>query len=283
MAAFKVNCPITTEPIKVYGMTVLGNVYEYEEIVNWLRDNNTDPITNQMLPSTFVVKLTSPPKSDEELKSMQKNMRLSTKGWAGEITLVGYSVRFVERVDREKEAIETYKKTNPDEWEKFESTILEALSNPNVTSISCYFGRCYGRDEITIEGEHHKTQTIIYPGNISTGLSHLSFPRNVTKHKSFKSSSFNGSDLRKQTFYECDLSRTTFVRSDLRGTSFIRCHFIGENIHFAKCLTDTTTTFQECELERVGKWSICETTDEFRDTLVLRGMEDDCANKVIIK
>ena len=49
------TCPITLEPIKQIGITVGGNVYEYDAIKKWLNNHNTDPISNELLPSNFVI------------------------------------------------------------------------------------------------------------------------------------------------------------------------------------------------------------------------------------
>ncbi len=47
-------CPITQEPIKEFGVTCVGSVYERKAIEQWLKDNTKDPLTGMELPTKVV-------------------------------------------------------------------------------------------------------------------------------------------------------------------------------------------------------------------------------------
>ena len=47
--------PITQEVMQDPVMTTLGHTYDRHSIEEWLRNHNTDPMTNEMLPSKQLI------------------------------------------------------------------------------------------------------------------------------------------------------------------------------------------------------------------------------------
>ena len=60
------------------GLTCIGSIYEYNLIVQWLKDHDTDPMTNLILPTKFVRKF----KSDHpNIEVIIKDTKLTLEAW----------------------------------------------------------------------------------------------------------------------------------------------------------------------------------------------------------
>jgi U-box domain len=58
-------CPITAEPVVRGGLTSIGQLYEYSEIVRWLEDHDTDPMTNMILRNKTILEIDMSKNIDE--------------------------------------------------------------------------------------------------------------------------------------------------------------------------------------------------------------------------
>ena len=91
---FELVCPISYEKIKEPVMTVLGNVYDKKFIDKWLTTNNKDPLTNEELPSKFLVALKAEEiSSKEQLELRRKAMLAETSMWRYNSSGGGYKPR----------------------------------------------------------------------------------------------------------------------------------------------------------------------------------------------
>lgn len=50
----ELRCPLTHKNIKMVACTDFGNFYEYGAIKDWLKDYDTDPLTNEKLPCRHI-------------------------------------------------------------------------------------------------------------------------------------------------------------------------------------------------------------------------------------
>ena len=184
-------CPILMTHIKVAGILCSGNIYEYDAIVQWLEEHDTDPLTNLDLPTKFVVKY-------HHLASVREkasDIRNSTKGWCKGC--------YIE-----------------DTWTCWENqfTKLKELQ-PQINDLPNNLLDTY---------DAHSMEPIDRFGNVGCSFQFINIKDQVYNDKSFKLKRFDMCKMKKCVFVNCSFSDASFIGAVLNNVTFIRCNFIGD-------------------------------------------------------
>lgn len=239
-------CPITLCNIVEIGITCVGSMYEYSAIVNWLKDHSTDPLTNLMLPSKYVIKTTYQP----NLKSICDNLLQSTKLWARGFLM------FVDAPERYNDLLELIPNTQNDEWDLY-------CKNFNIMNHeSIYFKQ-------TLDNR---------PPNTGMSLQFMSLPNISIQNQCFKSDLLDFSHLKNCHFINCDFSRCRFFGTIFENVYFRNCRFIGEEICFYKATSPGYLVFDKCAFEYVDRWK--ETKNITKIKLILKSRLLECQYQV---
>jgi len=282
-APFHPVCPITHAPIRHLGMTVLGQVYEYDAIRRWLKTHGTDPMTNAMLPVRTVVRRDLP-QSQDELTAMCNDMRDFTALWCGDLSMFDMAGRIAAVraaaacIDATSSAWLAFVRRARTLWADVSGTpaIMPDLGHlDGLTLMTSYAPTGDQEARLVRPGTADTTGTGLAHVDLSSGLSSATH-----RGRQFKGTSFDGAILRGQRFFQCSFARSSFVCADLRGVELLYCDLRGENVCFGGALVDDQTRFYACHLEPVGQWRPCASEAEFRDALVARGMADTDARRV---
>jgi hypothetical protein len=274
-------CPITMEPIKVAACTILGYIYEKDAIIEWLKQSDRDPATNQKMKDLHITTLRSfSPLYEYNLNDLKREVmscNMSAKRIATRyVELLGNPVS----ISNFRETKMVYKKLREykdvvdglyeeAEWE----TYKEFRRNMYINNYVCpyidgaYMGESYLEKIV-------KMDTVVRPANTGFGYQFISLDGLKVKGVEHKLERFDFSDLSNSVFIECGFSRCTFIGANLSGTVFINCSFIGEQVSFYKSIG--IPTFSNCCIEPVGSWNGVysdDSPDEFIKCLQNRGLD----------
>jgi hypothetical protein len=238
MASADLVCPITQKPIMTPGITVVGSIYEYSAISEWLEQHTTDPSTGLRLPSLHVL----PVFPDESPTEKATYVRSVTSVWAKHI-MANPPTAFYEKL------LALRKNTVVPEWDAYQKMKAEQFLQNSV--VDPYVAECSG-------SSLDANDTIARPANTGTGLNFVEIPRSVIRDRQLKCYDFSFSDLSWTVFFGCNMSRCKFVGCKLEKTKFVNCKFVGEEIDFYKAETHDVM-FLGCEMEYVHVWQM--TTD----------------------
>jgi hypothetical protein len=210
-------CPITREPIVEAGITALGRAYEYAAISKWLESHSSEPVTNELLPHSGLIRV---PHAQavvaEEWVALQAKARAQSEALRPS---VGELARWGDPGSdcRSKLAV-THGKVKP------------ARPVGDVTAI------------LTPEWNPSEAQVVVVD---ASGTS----PKEGQR---VKGAIFYRCDFTGTSFVGWDFGRVRFVECSLVGTTFTRCVFRGEETLWADC--SGTPSFLGCEVEDVAKW-----------------------------
>ncbi|BCS82520.1 hypothetical protein QLL95_gp0031 [Cotonvirus japonicus] len=257
-------CSITLEPIIQGGMTCYGSVYEYDAIIEWFKNNDTDPLTNLECPSKFVVKVDVLSKYlDEKIKDMRKTTELVfpiTKTWTS------VKNKYLEYYEIQKNINANILEKDFDSYNKNKRKIFINEKN------SAYYNTCTNTN---------KTTSDIYFDEY--GINNFDFINlsglNVSDSE-FKSQCFMFTNLSNTTFINCDMSRCKFIGCDLTGTKFIDCTFVGEEVCFYKS-NCKGIIFVDCKMEYIDKWIMTSDANEISKILSQRLIEGNIIAKTL--
>jgi len=263
-------CSITSEEIKIAGMTVLGNVYEYSSIKEWLKDHSTDPLTNEYLPTKFIVNLGKVDnKLLEEIDEKKSQIRETTKMWAGWIPNQIYQDKSIEAL-KIKNYLKSLTGEELEKWNQYQemkkTQFFEKGSNEYYLRVINY----HNQDESFLD----KDDNLERPTGTGHGFQFIDLSKNmIIKDKLYKSTDFTGSDLSNIKFADCDFSRCVFINSILNNTVFINCTFIGEDITFLDSHTNAKTTFISCVFEKADTWKRFNNPKDVKEILLARKLK----------
>lgn len=246
-------CPISCDPIVHGGMTVVGSVYEYDSIVYWLQTHCTDPTTNLILPSKFVVRVADYVLCDSgKLAAAQTDMRNSTCLWSIAFNLIVDKSRLAKKTQLlgEQRAVIA---RNAAAWKPWSDRMRDFFVRYSKSSDSLLHvgqGR-YNVDNGLIE------LAATRPANTGSHFQHLNLSLVHICNLLFKNISFDGCDLSFSSFIDCHFDRCTFLRCNLTGSVFVRCRFRGEETHFYGSQVHVSSFpvhFAGCGMEDLQKW-----------------------------
>jgi hypothetical protein len=265
-------CPITCEEIEEYAITMFGQVYEKSAIVEWLKNNETDPITGVILPLKELITKGVHTRNVSVLSSelRRKTGQLSPKVMISRSVAMQLGVMSVKRLQN----IRHIKLLMEDpevsaKFSAFNNRIMRVLL-PRLTPIN---GMWRKTDFSSVVWNRSTTSEMYkHPPNTGRDFENMKFKQYTRLYGGhFKSSSFDGACLRNVTFVECCFTRCTFIGADLRTTIFRKCNFRGEEVDFRNALTNAFTLFNECEIEIPGSW--------ISETICCSGI---CPNKILV-
>lgn len=229
-------CPITMETIVHAGMNCYGNIYEYDAIVEWFKNHNTDPVTREICPSKYVVKVNI---NDKNLETRQKDMRLTTelvfpitKQWSFEKNL------YLKYLEYQK----NIKNIPEDEFAKYQRQKKNYFCNDNNRA---YYNCCshVEKDDTDVFYDEYHIRDFDF----------IDLSNSYIWEKKFKSQRFVFTDLSDSTFIGCDFSRCTFIGCDMRNVRFVGCRFIGEEVCFYKSDCKNMKIVR-CKIEPIDRW-----------------------------
>ena len=255
-------CPISLCPIKDFGMTCYGSVYEYSVIKEWLIKNNTDPITNRILLTKFIVKLS--PYDISNLEARKKDMLNSTRLWCTSFMLFNEAPEQYEKLLQIKKYIESFTGNELKVWNEYVKEKSKLILKNNLFRLTKDY------------------DGLIRPENTGYDFMFLDLSNNlVLADKNYKSNNFSFCNLENITFLKCSLPRCVFIGTKLSGTKFIDCTFIGEEICFyrAEIKENNKAGFFGCKFEYAEKWVDTMDVEEIKNILISRKM--DITNVVV--
>lgn len=242
-------CPITLEPINIYGITCYGSFYEYSAISDWLQNHNTDPLTNLPLPSKGLKKVLKEDFSPVTHIDHKKSCLL----WCYHLALVENSIKIYNNL------IALENNAQGEYWDKYSNAKKEQLIEGKV---SYYEAAVYGTDIDNMND-------YIRPSNTGSGFNFVDLSNCEFEDRDFKCASFNFANLSNCMFINCSLSRCSFIRANLTKCMFFGCDFKGESVSFYKAIT-TNCLFVRCSIERVDRWVMESKDKTFKKILSAR-------------
>lgn len=260
-------CPITFEPIKKYGMTCYGNIYEYDAIKEWFESNDTDPINNLMCPNKFVMLLRS--NKEKDIFLAQENAKHNFKYTYPEFHTFRECKLNYEKLKSIYDMI-----NESDDWINYNVIKKQKFIDEEFDGM-IYYGGCENVLEKLDEND-----IMNRPDNTGAGYQFIKLSEISIKNKGYKSFKFEFVDFTNSLFINCDFSRCTFIGCKLDGVVFAKCRFIGEQNCFYKSTTNKTKFFNCC-IEPIGKWiEIHSSHNRFRD--ILKERQLDVENIIIL-
>lgn len=243
-------CSITQEPIVIPGITKIGSIYEYSAIVQWLEENNRDPLTNEILSDKNVLQYKSLAHATQEDVNELEEIATKCANNYSRGTLTRSSFLLLKKSQEEYsklklcQDIETNELTQ-NKQKRFNQFIIGASDAYCLRQIS---------------------STLPY-----NGCNFLDLSNNTIFNGSYKSEDFSFSNLSNCTFVNCDFSRCIFINTNLSNTVFKKCAFIGEEITFYKSIVDSTS-FINCRVEYIDQWVSTKEPTEVRKIFESRWM-----------
>lgn len=238
-------CPISLTEIKFAGITVNGSIYEYQEIVDWLKNNNTDPATNLVLPAKNIEKYDLSISIKEQVLDAAKARKDNSKMFFNSLKL-------------QLEAPETYRKLQKlkfdqesDEWKTYSQTKIQQF-------IPIYF--CRNADNLDSEDK------IKRPGGTGSRFQFINLQNKKITDKGFKGEMFDFAKLSNCEFFECDFSRVSFIGTEFDTVTFYNCRFIGEQVCFYQAI-HKKLSFINCTMEHADSWDSTNKPLEIRQIL----------------
>lgn len=251
-------CPISLAEIKFAGITVNGSIYEYQEIVDWLKNNNTDPMTNLVLPTKNIEKYDLSISTKEQLFDAAKARKDN-------------SIMYFNSLKLQLDAPDTYKKLKKllfdqesDEWKAYSQAKI-------INFIPVYF--CGNADNLDAEDE------IKRPTGTGARFQFINLRDQTITDRGFKSEMFDFAKLSNCEFFECDFSRVSFIGTEFNNVTFYNCRFVGEQVCFYQA-THKKLSFINCTMEHVNTWKTTNRPATIREILEDRLMQD--VHKIII-
>lgn len=132
MSDNKYICPITQEEIKEGVITYFGNLYEKSAIEEWLESNNTDPLVNMILPTTYLWSVNM--NKENEIQRRIKSLRALSNNSYEKGTSIYTNASFVsnsvfERLDIVKKIIQI----KPDILDDYHKEMIDLLKKGKYT------------------------------------------------------------------------------------------------------------------------------------------------------
>ncbi len=216
------NCVISLEPIELGGMTCFGNVYDYRAIKRWLADHATDPATNELLPTRFIVKIYGTAfLAPAELAARGAEMRASTGTW----WLASRPP--ISRAMRSAIHVEGRRRRQIRAWRRFRARVATVIAEmPARTVIADLPGTCGAIDRLWIQADRPGTGGSLY----SQSRDRITFDylkmASVTL-LTFKGVSFIGATFIDAVLSECTFSDCAFTSANMTRAVFVGCRFTG--------------------------------------------------------
>lgn len=241
------ECSITGEEIKEYGITETGSIYSYSAIIKWLEENHTDPLTNIKI-SNRVIKLED--KSidfvKEEAQKIKTHFLLILKGKHLLDYLPFSTVSLKKIFDTKSSLLET------NGWKDYEKYKANQIFEKATDFTSVHEAIKYN---VLLNSPLDRNDEVTRPANSGYGFEFINFSK-ILGHCQvydgyFKESSFNGADLSNMEFIDCNFTNCTFMGTNLKKTIFINCSFCGESVNFYGSSISDATTFLNCDIEKV--------------------------------
>lgn len=255
----KYICPITQEPIEKFGVLCTGSFYEYSAINEWLKHNNTDPLTNLALP---IRKIYTDDINSENIKFKKDEIKQNFENdWMKLFTLPFLPYQILENVNKIKNNIRNMDQATKVNWSVYQDIKRNYISDRN------YDSSLHSRG---LQNPFDNDDIISRPIDTGFGYEFINLSDLNMKYKHFKSTSFNGADLSDTRFSDCDFSRCTFIGTNMTNTEFINCIFIGNEICFLDCQTNEDTYFSNCTFEKLGSWIQTKKSSEIKTILTER-------------
>jgi len=231
------TCPITLCKSRKIGMTVFGTCYDYKAINKWLIKSDKDPLTNEPLPSKFIINLGRPSKyKQEDLDVRKKEVMEQTKKWAINQSHMVMKNRIID-VQKQMKDFKEKVLMNPKRtliWKKFNLMKIKLLKR-NLNSSA------FNREEEKLESKRMSETGSSFQNLLIKGVEFNS--------KTMKGLDFSGSRLINCTFFGCKLSNCKFIGCDLSGTMFLETVLYGPSTCFYGCKTDNKTKISFCSVD----------------------------------
>lgn len=264
------TCPITLCEIKKGGLTVLGNLYDYNAITTWLQSHDSDPLNNIPLPSKFIIKINERIlTSSTLLEQKKKDILFSTLNWSvvTRMRLKVHKKDYLSLLHKKKEIVESY----PDVWNKYMNERIEEFHNHIAIS-----GYCGIDSDSTAKKNILSVIPSLKDSALIDGFTLLNLSiknRNIT-NKCYKSTCFDFADISYINFIKCDFSRTSFQNTIMEGTIFSECNFKGDTVTFYNAICSNKTVFRNCAIEPPdGSWRLCQ--GDIYSILLDRGIDPE--------
>lgn len=210
-------CPITREPIVEAGITALGRAYEYAAISKWLESHGSEPVTNELLPHSGLLRVRNAQAvSAEEWVALQAKARAHSEALrpsVGELSRWG--------------------DPGGDCRSKLAMTHGEVKPARPVGDITA---------SLTPEWNPSEAQVVVVDASRTSPM----------ESQRVKGAIFYRCDFTGTSFVGWDFGRVRFVECRLHDACFVRCVFRGEETLWADCTG--TPCFLGCEVEDIAKW-----------------------------
>ncbi len=257
-------CPITLKSIDDIVFTIFGSAYERSAITEWLREHETDPMTNQLLPSLH---LFSAPENWRDndgaiLSARIAEIRSFISNYYNQITSVLNHARYADETQNILDNLTISRAYHDVNWAQCLTKIVSVWCNANLKIVSSIFD-----DDTLYVGTGHTQLIDVFADqkNTPTNLFSRGGPfmgvdlscyvygdaTLVHQGRSFKNLSFAGSSLNRQHFIDCQFNGSDFAHSDLRATRFERCTFHEGPLSFTEAIVDDFTYFIDCSISHI--------------------------------
>jgi hypothetical protein len=258
-------CPISFEPIEELAMTCYGQIYEKEDIENWLMEHDTDPISGRFM---FTKQLITKGIDRNNIKYWQKKIRENMQILYNYPIELLYPEDKVNEVRKVKENIRNFDESFQKIWKEYSNNKLSCFRNPSIT-----------KDSLGTNKYIYYDNAVQRPLGTGSGFEYIDlsgdyFTKFQSVGQNFKLTSFNGADLSNNVFVQCQFSRSTFIGANLSATIFHGCSFLGEEVNFADASCTDETQFIDCKVEDIGDWTswkICEKVEQCLKRRLLKG------------
>jgi hypothetical protein len=248
------RCSITLDPIEVAGITACGSVYGYEAIKEWFSkadSRNRDPLTNLVLPTTFVIRFTNL----DRLETKAASVRASTLMWSPHSNVIWNRVweKRLERVQEEEHA----EILGLEGWKNYQHSLNRALRSTTA------------HDWMQLHRD--SSNPFDRPTEAEEGMSHVRLHHHAVTNTSFKDDCFDGAVFENCHFVECGFFNVSMVGATFSNVTFTDCSFRGAQ--FTLFGSTGTITFSGCQELEFFDWRPTNTVEENRIVLSQRGFD----------
>jgi uncharacterized protein YjbI with pentapeptide repeats len=254
-------CPITQEPIVYGGMTVTYSLYEFDAISKWLETNDTDPLTNLLLPNKHIWRISS--LSKQQISKVKNNMSIvfSTIAWSHSEQAQARERQLL--LDIKHSALQST------EWTRYSQELRRLMNDKTQIELSGYTAVINNNEKEFPTPDLIEQQR---PDNTGCHFMYAPLENLVVRNKHFKCTRFDGANMQNSLFFQCDFSRCTFMLANLRQCVFVRCKFYGEQVLFNSAVIDHQTKFFDCDVEMADRWTSCVSLQETIKSFQTRGL-----------
>lgn len=255
MSDKKFICPIGLTPIKIFGITVIGTLYEKDNITEWFKKSSVDPLTNIVVPSTFVKTLDNNRKNRENIQDICNDMKNSTMSWKRSLLYVFDSPKKHIHLLKIQHNIDELKDLNRRAWNDYNKYKRSTIINFDSTE--------------------EQDDLIDRPNNSGGSFQFIDLSNLSIRGCMLKLCKFDFANLTNTEFIDCNLAGCSFIRSNLTNCTFKRCNLTGDNVSFYNALT-IGIAFYHCKFEFADTWKSTTYSSDIEKILKERGIKNSC-------